>query len=180
MTRGNETGAEPQATRLASAFITKHRGDLAGRLEKIEHCFGQLTEEDVWWRPHEGHNALGNIILHLCGNMRQWLINGIARRPDVRDRPAEFSTREPLAKEELMARLRDTIAEADAVLAGLTAAQLLEPRRIQGFDVTVMDAVVDSVSHLAGHTQEIVWITRLRLGEGYAFHWKPSGKEQGE
>lgn len=167
------------AAELADAFIRGQQDEMAERLEKITHCFGQLSEEDVWWRPFESHNALGNVILHLCGNMRQWLIDGIAGTPDLRDRPAEFSHREPLPKAELIARLERTIGQADQILASLGSDDLLEPRRIQGFEVTVMAAILSSVPHLCGHTQEIIWITRLRRGESYQFSWTPQTREEG-
>ncbi len=177
---------EVRAEHGATLFVEQHRAELSYRLAKIEHCFNQLSEEDVWWRPYESHNALGNIIVHLCGNMRQWLINGVQGAPDVRDRPAEFATRETISSSELMAILRQTIEEADAVLASLleggaevTVKKLMEVRRVQGFDVHVQAAIQDSVSHLGGHTQEIIWITRLRVGEQYQFFWKPQTPEQG-
>lgn len=170
---------ETKAGDTGTLFLQQHRADLRSRLEKIEHCFDQLSEQDVWWRPYEQHNALGNIILHLCGNMRQWLVNGITQQSDVRDRPTEFSHREPIPKAELLRMLRQTIDEADAVLSRLTPADLLQPRRIQGFDTTVQSAVQDCVSHLGGHTQEIIWITRLRVGPGYRFRWAPQTPEQG-
>jgi hypothetical protein len=148
-------------------------------LAMIEHCFSQLSEDDVWWRPYEGHNALGNIVLHLCGNLEQWIIHGIPGRPDTRNRPAEFAHREPIPKTELMDRLRQTIEAVDRVYAAQTPESLLEVRRIQGFDVRVQGAIHESVTHLSGHTQEIVWITRLRLGPAYRFLWTPATPEQG-
>ena len=165
------------AAELADALIQGVRDEMAERLEKIMHCFGQLSEEDVWWRPFESHNALGNIILHLCGNVRQWLIDGIGGTPDVRDRPAEFAQREALSKAELIARLERTIEQANQVLGSLGPDDLLEPRRIQGFEVTVMGAILSSVPHLCGHTQEIIRITRLRRGDSYQFWWTPQPPE---
>lgn len=176
---------ETIAADVASQLIETSRAQMRYWFGKIRHCFGQLSEDDVWWRPFEQHNALGNIVLHLCGNMRQWLINGVKGTPDVRNRPSEFGSRERIPKAELLAMLEATIDEADAVLASLLAhdagvdAALLQPRRVQGFDINVQAAIQDAVPHLAGHTQEIIWITRLRRGVDYQFFWKPATKEQG-
>lgn len=177
---------ETRANHVATLFIQQQRAKLRYDLAKIEHCFSQLSDEDIWWRPYESHNALGNIVIHLCGNMRQWLINGVQGTPDVRNRPAEFASREAIPATELIANLRQTINEADAVLeslleggAEMTSQRLMQVRRVQGFDVHVQAAIEDSVSHLAGHTQEIIWITRFRVGEDYQFFWKPSSPEEG-
>jgi hypothetical protein len=164
---------------VGQAFLTENRQALAGALRKIVHCLDQLMDEDLWWRPHESHNSIQNIILHLCGNVRQWIIHGVGGAPDVRNRPEEFADRRPIAKAELVERLRATIAEADAVLTELRPERLLDARRIQGFDTHVLAAIFDSVSHFVGHTHQIVYITRLRLGESYRFQFVPASVEQG-
>lgn len=166
----------------AAQFLDASRAQLAYWTDKIRHCFAQLGDEQVWWRPHSGNNALGNIILHLCGNMRQWLIDGIRGEANHRDRPAEFNDRTQHPKAQLMAMLGATVAEADGVLASLAPglpASLMQPRRIQGFDINVMAAIHDAVPHVGMHAQEIVWITRMLLGEKYRFHWTPANREQG-
>jgi hypothetical protein len=124
-------------------------------------------------------NSVANILLHLCGNVRQWIIAGVPRAPDTRDRPREFTERGPIPKDELLRRLDAVVREADAVLAAATERQLLEPRRIQGFDETVLSATFDSLAHFNGHTQEIIYITRLQLGDAYKFAWAPTTPEQG-
>lgn len=155
------------------------RQTLAGALQKIAHCLDQLRDEDVWWRQHESHNSIQNILLHLCGNVQQWIVHGVGGTPDDRDRVREFAERQPLGKDELLARLRVTLAEADSALAAFPPERLLEPRRIQGFDTTVLAAVFDATSHFVGHAHQIVYITRLRLGDAYRFQWTPRSPEQG-
>jgi len=164
---------------VGQAFIDQVRGGLATSLDKIQHCVDQLSEEDVWWRPFESHNSPANILLHLSGNLRQWLISGVGEHPDVRNRAQEFAERGSIPKSELLGRLAQTINEADDVLAGLHADQLLATRRIQGFEETVLSALLDTLGHLRGHTQELIYITRLRRGEAYQFHWQPTTLEQG-
>jgi hypothetical protein len=133
----------------------------------------------VWHRSHPSLNSVGNLILHLCGNVRQWVVAGLGGAPDTRDRPAEFSERGPVPKGELLRRLAAVVDEAAAVLGRQTAGALLKVRRVQGSDVTGLEAVFDSVPHFRGHTQEIVHMTRLLLGDAYQFQWKPLSPEQG-
>src|SRR5215469_1049142 len=164
---------------IGAAFLAESRQTLAGSLKKIVNCLTQLDDEDLWWRQHESHNSIQNVVLHLCGNVRQWIVHGVGGEPDVRHRPNEFSDRQPLAKAELLARLQGTLTQADRVLAGLPPERLLDARRIQGFETTVLAAIFDSVSHFVGHTHQIVYITRLRLGDAYRFQWEPADAEQG-
>lgn len=164
---------------VGGVFLNEARQTLAGAMKKIENCLGQLGDEDLWWRQHDSQNSIQNILLHLCGNVRQWIVHGVGDAPDVRERAKEFADRRPLAKAELLKRLRETLAEADGALAGLPPGRLLEPRRIQGFDTTVLAAIFDSVSHFVGHTHQVVYIARLRLGDAYRFQWQPANAEQG-
>src|SRR5262249_24000600 len=146
--------------------------------DKIKHCLGQLNDSQVWWRPQPTMNCIGNMILHLCGNVRQWVVAGLGGAADDRNRPAEFAERGPIPKSELSKRLESVVGEAKEVLDRLTALEMLEGRRIQGFDVTGLGAIFSSVPHFRGHTQEIVHLTRLQLGDAYRFAWKPTTPEQ--
>ena len=167
------------ADELAAAVGSEAGNELTSALGKIKHCLGQLTDEQVWWRSQPSLNTIGNLILHLCGNLRQWIVAGLGGAADSRDRPAEFAERGPLPKEELLRMLEAVLDEAKEVLGRLTARQLLEARRIQGFDVTGLAAIFDSVPHFRGHTQEIVHLTRLQLGDADQFAWAPTTPEQG-
>ena len=169
----------PSSEEIARAVANAARQRLAASLAKIRHCLDQLSDEQVWWRPHPAMNSIANLVLHLCGNVQQWLVAGLTDAPDQRDRPREFAERGGMPKAELVRRLEETIARADAALASLDAARLLEKRRIQGFDVTALEAIFDAVPHFQGHTQEIVHVTRSLRGETYRFQWAPTTKEQG-
>jgi hypothetical protein len=164
---------------LATAVGTEAANELASALAKIKHCLGQLTDEQVWWRSQPSLNSIGNLILHLCGNLRQWIVAGLGEAAGGRDRPAEFAERGPIPRQELLRKLEAVVEEARAVLARQTARQLLEARRIQGFDVTALAAIFDSVPHFRGHTQEIIGMTRLQLGDAYQFAWTPATLEEG-
>ncbi|HWE36965.1 MAG TPA: DUF1572 family protein [Isosphaeraceae bacterium] len=164
---------------IGAEFLGVARRHLAESIGRVEHCVGQLDDAQVWWRPAAGLNAIGNLLLHLAGNLRQWVVAGVGGATDTRDRPAEFAERGPIAKGELLRRLHAAVAEADAALAVLDPARLTEPRRIQGFDETALSATWHSLSHLTGHVQEIVLMTRLQLGDRYRFAFVPSTPEQG-
>jgi hypothetical protein len=86
---------------LAAAVGTAAADELESALERIEHCLEQLNDEQVWVRSQPSLNSIGNLILHLCGNLRQWIVAGVGGSPDVRNRPAEFAERGPVPKEDL-------------------------------------------------------------------------------
>ena len=167
------------ADELAAAVGAAAAHELDSALGRIKHCLGQLTDEQVWHCSQPGLNSIGNLILHLCGTLRPGVVAGLGGAADGRNRAAEVADRGPIPKDELVRRLEAVIAEAKRVLAGVDARQLAEPRRIQGFDVTGVAALFDSVPHFRGHTQEIVRMTRLQLGDAYQFAWTPSTPEQG-
>jgi hypothetical protein len=164
---------------LAAAVGTAAAHELDSALSRIRHCMRQLNDEQAWRRPGPGLNSVGNLILHLYGNLRQWIVAGVGGSVDHRDRPAEFAEQGPIPIAELMHRLESVVDAAKRVLIGVSASQLTEVRRIQGFDVTGMGAIFDRLPHFRGHTQEIVHITRLQMGDAYQFAWVPTTSEQG-
>ena len=167
------------ADELATAVGTAAAHEMTSALNRIKHCLGQLSDEQIWWRSHPAMNSVGNLILHLCGNVRQWIVAGLGGGPDTRNRPVEFSERGPILKAELLRRLEAVVAEAKNLLERQSARQLVEPRRIQGADITGLQAIFNSVPHFRGHTQEIIHITRLQLGDAYRLAWEPRTPEEG-
>jgi uncharacterized damage-inducible protein DinB len=123
-----------------------------------------LGEDDIWWRVNDASNSIGNLVLHLDGSTRMWILRVVAGRQIVRDRDAEFAERGPLAKSALLARLRSTIAEVDEVLATLNETTLLERRQSNYGEVTVLWSVLHAVEHFAMHTGQIITLTKLRTG----------------
>lgn len=170
---------EPTSEQVAAAVTTEASKELTAALGKIKHCLGQLNEEQVWWRPSESMNSVGNLMLHLVGNLRQWIVSGIGGANDTRSRPAEFAERGLIPKAELLRRLEDAVSEAQAALSKASPTDLLRVRRIQGFEVTGVGAIFDSIPHFRGHTQEIIHLTRSQLGNAYQLAWKPATPEQG-
>jgi hypothetical protein len=169
---------EPLPVELASAFIIESRHCLSEGMGKIEHCVGQLRDDQVWWRARPEMNSIANLVLHLSGNLRQWIISGCGGAKDLRNRPMEFSDQSNRPKNEVLAILKKVVAESDAVLGALTPEKLLSPGRIQGYETTGMAAIIKAISHFRGHVQEIIHMTRQQLGEKYRFDFEPQGKEQ--
>jgi Protein of unknown function (DUF1572) len=167
------------ADELATVVGIAAARELENAWLRLKHCLDQLDDQQVWRRSQPGLNSVGNLILHLCGNVRQWLVAGIGGAADVRDRPAEFAEQEPISKMDLVQQLQSVVVEAKEILVGLAAPQLAGVRRIQGFDLTGAAAIFDSIAHFRGHTQEIVHITRMQLGDAYNFAWTPTTPEQG-
>jgi len=151
---------------LAENFIASARSYLTSDyLPKIERCLERLTDEDVWWRAGEESNSVGNLLLHLDGSTRMWVVSGIGRAPDLRERQQEFDARAPVPRAELLARLKATISEVDEVLARADAATLSERRQIRDMNVTGLEAIFHAVEHFSMHTGQIILLTKLRTGE---------------
>jgi hypothetical protein len=154
----------------AAAFRESMRHALVEELFKIERCLRQLDDAGVWWRPAPEMNSIANLLLHLSGNLRQWIVATVGGEPDHRHRQAEFDDRSHRPKAELLATLKATIGDVDRVLASLTAARLIERVKPQGYDTHVAGAITHSITHFSGHVQEIIHMTREQLRERYQFN----------
>ena len=118
----------------------------------------------------EESNSIGNLMLHLSGNVRQWIASGLGDAMDHRVRQAEFDERSVISKAELLTRLSDSLREVDAVLAGFDATQLLKRYKIQDSDVTALEAVFHVVEHFSMHVGQIIYITKLRSASDLHFY----------
>ena len=156
---------------IGQAFIARSQHHLAEDfLPKIERCVGLLTEEQIWWRANEQSNSIGNLLLHLSGNVRQWIVCGLGDANDKRDRDSEFARRGEIPRAELLARLKGTVDEAVAVLERLDADGLLDKHRIQGFEVSALEAVLHVVEHFSMHTGQIILLTKVLTGRDMRFY----------
>ncbi len=164
---------------VARLFIDETRQVLAQEFRRIAHCLRQLDDAQVWQRPTPHVNCIGNLILHLCGNLRQWYLHGIGGGEDVRNRPAEFAESEAVSRERLQATLDDLFARIDLLLRGVPDSVLVEPRRIQGFETNGLAAMYTTMTHLEGHALQISYITHMLTGDRYEPFWKPANPEQG-
>jgi len=151
---------------IEHAFLAQSRRLLTqSYLPRIEKSVEGLSDEQLWWRANAESNSIGNLILHLAGNIRQWIVSGIGGAADARDRQREFEERGPLPAAELLARIRSAVEDADQVLANLSAAALLERRRIQTYDVTVLQAIYTVVEHFSMHTGQTILLAKMWKGD---------------
>jgi hypothetical protein len=163
-------------------FLDFSRNKLLGQYwPRLRSAVETLTDEQVWWRPNEASNSIGNLILHLNGNVRQWLVGSFNHWEDKRDRPAEFSAGGNVSAGELLDRLSETLDEAAKVLERLTAEDLLAPMQIQGYNVTGLAAVYQVVEHFGLHYGQIVYITKMQAGRdlGFYSHLNQTGRATG-
>jgi uncharacterized damage-inducible protein DinB len=128
---------------------------------RIRRCLDELEDEEIWHRPGATTVSIGNLILHLAGNVRQWIVASLGGAVDDRRRQEEFDTQGPLPRAELLARLDAAVDEALAVIEALKPADLLAPHRIQGFEETGLSAILHVVEHFSYHVGQISLMTKL-------------------
>jgi uncharacterized damage-inducible protein DinB len=158
---------------IALAFIDKSRSLItADYVPKIERCLDRLSEADIWWRPNEASNSIGNLILHLCGNVTMWIVGGVGALPFERHRQREFDERTKIPATDLRTRLRVVVQQADEVMSAVRPDDLLSRRQIQGYDVTVLEAIYHVVEHFSMHTGQIILLSKARAAEDLKL-WAP-------
>lgn len=128
---------------------------------RIAQCLGELTEEEIWKRPNVSSNSVGNLVLHLCGNIRQYIIANLGNQPDIRTRDAEFATEGGVDKAALLEKITTTTNEATAVIRSLSLEDLMKERSVQGFEQTGINSIIHVVEHYSYHTGQIVFWTKL-------------------
>jgi uncharacterized damage-inducible protein DinB len=148
---------------------------------RIQDCLARLTPEQIWARGSENENAVGNLVLHLSGNVRQWIGSGVAGLPDNRKRDTEFDARGGMAPAELAELLKTRVAEAAGIIRDVPAGRLAERITPQGYDVTVLEAIAHVVEHFSMHTGQIILLTKMLTGQDLAYyqHLRGSGRAAG-
>jgi uncharacterized damage-inducible protein DinB len=126
-------------------------------------CVKKLSDEQIWQRQGDYENAVGNLMLHLCGNARQWIMHGVGGAPDVRVRDREFSTHGGMSGAALIALFEQTMDEAKGVIAAVTAERMVERITPQGRDVSVLEAIYQVVGHVQQHVGQIILVTKQML-----------------
>lgn len=155
----------------AQMFLERSRYYLSGEyLPKLRRCADALPNELVWHRANDSSNSIGNLLMHLAGNVRQWIAAGIGGQSVERDRAVEFSARDGPSAQSLISNLESALADADAVLAQLSADDLTRPCTIQGRETTVLAAIYHVVEHFAMHTGQIVLLTKAHAPGSIHFY----------
>lgn len=161
---------------IARAFLASANNFLLDDyLPKIERCLEKLTDEQIWWRANAESNSIGNLILHLCGNARQWIVCGVGSAPDNRNRDAEFERRDVIPRDELLTLLRSTLSDVQTTLQSVNPSILLERRKIQGNDVEILEAIFHVTEHFSMHTGQIIMLTKMLTSADLRFYDFASG-----
>lgn len=149
------------ATQLSNAIIEEFSRRVAREsVPRIKKCLGLLDEEEIWHQPNESLNSVGNLILHLCGNARQWILSGIGGQADERDRDSEFMRKGHVSKADLTAMLDQLLADIDLVLQHIQPDTLLEVFPVQAFQESVLSMLVHVIEHFSYHTGQITFLTK--------------------
>ena len=156
---------------LAKIFLTFSRNKLVNEFwPRLKTCVEPMSVEQVWWRPNEASNSVGNLLLHLNGNVTQWLVTSFNQHEDKRDRSAEFAADGGLTAAELLERLGATIAAAEKVLSRLSADELLAPYEIQGYHMSALEAIYHVLEHFSLHYGQISYISKSLGGKDLGFY----------
>ena len=161
---------------LAATFLARSRHYLGTEYRtKLRAAVEALPAEALWWRPNDQSNSVGNLLVHLAGNVRQWIAGSVGGAPGARDRAGEFAARSGPAAAELLAELERALEDADRVLARLTPADLCSTRTIQGREVTVLEAVYHVVEHFALHLGQVILVAKLHAPGAVRFYEDAGG-----
>ncbi len=153
------------------AFIAHSRGFLCDEYPaKLRLALEQLAPDDLWWKPGPQSNSIGNLLLHLAGNVRQWVVSGIGGAEDVRARSTEFTAEGGQSLEEVWATLQASLDDARLVIDALDGAALSQSLQIQGLEVECMEALYHVVEHFSMHVGQILWIIKARSGADLGFY----------
>ncbi|MGA2599132.1 MAG: DUF1572 family protein [Bryobacteraceae bacterium] len=155
---------------IEQAFLKFSAENLEQLRARIHDCVGRLDNEKIWMRHGDEDNSIGNLVLHLSGNVRQWIGCGVAGSPDIRDRDSEFAARGGLEKASLLSKLDQSVDPAIETIKTLPTSRLLDPLTIQNYDVTVMEAIYHVVEHFAQHTAQIIFATKLLTGADLGYY----------
>jgi uncharacterized damage-inducible protein DinB len=137
---------------------------------RITKCLEQLSEKEVWQRPNDSSNSIGNLILHICGNMRQYIISSIGGEQDRRERDKEFSATGGYTKAELLQRLETTVNEAVQVVKDATIDELLRIRSVQGYNYSGVGNIIHVTEHYSYHAGQVAFWTKLLKNKDLGFY----------
>ena len=137
----------------------------------VEDCVLKLDADKVWQGPQ---NSVGNLVLHLCGNVRQWIGCSLGGEPDVRQRDREFAVESRVSTEELHFLLNGTMGEALSILEKFPPERLTERVSTQDGERFALEVIYLVVGHFQQHAGQIIYATKLLTGEDLKFYKKSS------
>jgi uncharacterized damage-inducible protein DinB len=138
-----------------------------------------LDDDQIWWRPNETSNSIGNLVLHLSGSLNHYLNRGYGGLECTRDRDGEFAERRHVPRAELMATFDAMVANAEKTFERLTPERLTEPAAESKQYATVAEELISINSHIANHTGQIVWIAKALKDGALSEVWMHTHKRLG-
>jgi len=159
---------------MPDQFLQEFVSDIITRLDenttKLKASLDELVEADIWKRPNEHSNSVGNLMLHLAGNIRQWIISSLGNEEDLRERDKEFATDSGYSKSELAAKLFSTVAEAKKIIQNISAEEILKKRKVQGRFYSGVSIIIHVTEHYSYHTGQIIFWTKLLKDKDLGFY----------
>jgi len=162
---------------LSNEFVQQSVFRMNEFTPRIKSCLDALSEAEVWQRPNQHSNSIGNLILHLSGNIRQWISATLGGEEDVRDRVSEFEARDGFSRQKLIKVLEDTVSAANKVIFNMSDDTLLQHKTVQGFDISGLGNILHVVEHYSYHTGQIAFYTKAMKNSDLAFY---AGKDLNE
>jgi len=151
-----------QSSALTTSFIAEIKRRLFEEsMFRLKKCLAELTEEQIWYRPNPASNSVGNLVLHLHGNVRQWVVAGLGKNKDIRERQQEFDEQGPLPTQQMIADMEQLMVEVTAILDNTTSEDLLEIRNVQGFQESGLSILVHITEHFSYHVGQMTYIVKM-------------------
>lgn len=162
----------------AEAILTLHQKKLRDLRKRFAGAVEQLDDADINWRPNEDSLSIGNILIHVHGNMSQRIGDWLGDEPFARDRDYEFNTREHVSKERALAMIAQVFDQADRIVGALDPARLTEvcPKAVD--NMTVLDILYSVTTHISEHLGQVMYIAKARLGDRYRILVHPHNKQK--
>ena len=159
---------------MKNTLITEFKKNAIYRIGEnvrmIRIALSKIEEKEIWKRQNQALNPLGNQLLHICGNMTQYVLSGLGRERDNRERDIEFSTEDGYTSDDLLQQLLGTTQRASAVINEASEADLLLVYKVQGFEFSGIGLVLHAVEHFSYHTGQIAIQVKLAIDKPLGFY----------
>ncbi len=160
-----------QSNALTTVFIAEIKRRLFEEsVFRLKKCLAELTDEQIWYRPNMASNSVGNLVLHLHGNVRQWVVAGLGKNKDVRERQEEFDEQGPVSVAKMLADIDQLMLEVDAILDNTIVADLLEVRNVQGFQESGLSILVHITEHFSYHVGQMTYIVKMLKAKDMGYY----------
>ena len=151
-------------------FLTQSSKYILLNVPRIKICLDKISEDEAWWSPNSSTNSIANLIIHISGNIQQYIISGLGGKPDTRKRDKEFSTKGGMDTLTLLSLIDSTANEAADIIRNLNANTLEESFSLQGYRMTGLEGIIHVTEHFSYHTGQIALITKMIANQSLGFY----------